>query len=278
MAEAIPKLSDGEQTVFFKAGGEWCYLRTPAAFWANARSGPAVPCVVHCHGNRGYVRDGQADWLDEETKSLFVKLLVAAGIAVSGSHATGNHWGRPSAVAANGALFDALVSLVNLDKRRMGLMGGGLGGALVWNSITGPLLGRVRAAVQQQAVLSYESVIRNHKFKGQLLEAYGVPSDTPDDLAVSTLAHNDPLNRTRLLIAQQGQRAASLLPQVLFAHGDADDNVLYQENPGALSRELDACGAKCSFQTFKGVGHATYDLREAAAKPIADFFKKAFAL
>ena len=233
---------------------------------------------MHCHGNRGYVRDGEADWLDEEAKSIFVRMLLDAGIAVSGSHATGNHWGRPSAVAANGALFDALIAGANVDKGRMGIMGGGLGGALVWNSVTGPLLGRLHAAVMQQAVLSYESVIRHGKFKSPLMEAYGVPGDTPDNLAVASLAHNDPLNRTRLLVAMEGAKAGRLLPEVLFVHGDADENMLYKENPVALSQVLDSCGAENSFQTYKGVGHATYDLRETAAGDITRFFQRTFEI
>ncbi len=278
MAQSIPQLNDGEQTVFFQAGGEWCFLRTPSGYQANPVQGNAVPCVIHCHGNEGYVRDGEADWLDVEIRSVFVRTLVNAGIAVSGSHATGNHWGTPSAVAANAALYNALVGEANVDKERMGLMGGGLGGALVWNSVTGPLAGRIRAAVLQQAVLSHDSIVRNHKFKDQLLEAYGVPADAPDDLAVSSLAYNDPLNRTRLLASQNGTKTASLLPEVLFVHGDVDENILFEENPIALSKELDAFGGAYSFQIYQGVGHATYDLGEIAAKDITDFFKRTFAL
>ena len=278
MAQSIPQLKDGEQTVFFQAGGEWCFLRTPSGYRANSAQGNAVPCVIHCHGNRGYVRDGEADWLDDENKSIFVRMLVDAGIAVGSSHATGNHWGATAAVAANAALFDALVGEANVDTGRMGLMGGGLGGALVWNSATGPLAGKVRAAVLQQAVLSYDSIVRNHKFKGQLLEAYGIPADTPDDLAVSSLAYNDPLNRTRLLASQNGTETASLLPEVLFVHGDVDENILFEENPIVLSKELDALGGAYSFQTYQGVGHATYDLGERAAKDVTDFFRRTFAL
>ncbi|MCH8110291.1 MAG: prolyl oligopeptidase family serine peptidase, partial [Chloroflexi bacterium] len=264
--------------VFFQAGGEWCFLRTPPGYRASPAQGNAVPCVIHCHGNRGYVRDGEAEWLDDENRSVFLRTLVDAGIAVSGSHATGNHWGTPSAVAANAALYDALVGETNVDSARMGLMGGGLGGALVWNSATGPLAGKIRAAVLQQAVLSHDSIVRNHKFKDQLLEAYGIPADAPDDLAISSLAYNDPLNRTRLLASQNGAKTAALLPEVLFVHGDMDENILFKENPIPLSKELDAIGGAYSFQTYQGVGHATYDLGERAAKDITDFFKRTFTL
>ncbi len=43
---AIPPLKDGEQKVFFKAGGEWCYLWTPEGY----ENGKPVPVVIHNHG------------------------------------------------------------------------------------------------------------------------------------------------------------------------------------------------------------------------------------
>ena len=275
MADSAPALQDGAQTVFFQAGGEWCYLRTPANYSNN---GPVVPFVIQCHGSGGYVRDGAADWLEEDEKLVFLTALTDSGIAVAGSHGTGNHWGRPNAVAANAALFNTLTGLPGISGDRIGLWGGGLGGALLWNCVTGPLLGRVMAAVPQQAALSYESIIRDHQFKKPLLEAYDLPGDSPDDRAVWSLAYNDPLHRTRLLVAQRGAEAASLLPEVLFVWGEADDHMLLRGNGVALSNVLKSCGASFSFQTFPGVGHATYTLREKAAKPIADFFKRVFAL
>lgn len=281
MANTIPSLKDGEQTVFFQAGGEWCYLRTPANYRSDSSSGSPVPCVVHCHGNRGYVRNGEADWLDDDTKALFVRALIDTGIAVAESHATGNHFGRPSAVAANGVLFNALVEQTNLDSERMGLMGGGLGAALAWNSVTGPLAGQVRAAVLQQGSLSIESMVRYKGFDAKtliLVEGFNIPADTADDLAIATLAHEDPLTRTQMLVNQEGSNAANLLPEVLFVHGDADDHMLFEENPVALSKVLDSCGAKYSFQVYKGIGHATYDLGETAARDVTNFFKKTFAL
>ena len=275
MASPIPQLKDGEQTVYFQAGGEWCFLRTPKSYKA---SGEAIPCIIQCHGHHGYVKNGEADWLTEDFKLAFVNSLIDTGVAVASTHATGNHWGRPNAVAANAALFDALLEGSNVDRERMGLWGGGLGGALLWNSVTGPLLGHLRAVVLQQATISYESVIRNHKFKANLLEAYGLPADTPDDLAVSALSFNDPVNRTRLLVEQKGRALASALPEVLFIHGDEDENMLYQENPVRLSHLLSPLGARFSFHTFKGVGHATYQLGDTAAKVLTGYFGKVFSL
>lgn len=278
METSLRQLKNGQQTVYFQAGGEWCYLHTPPTYTLPTASRPAVPCVIQCHGNGGYVREGAADWLNEPPKRLFVEALINAGIAVAGSHGTGNHWGRPSAVAAYSSLAETLIAHAHIDPQRLGLWGGGLGGAVVWNVATGPLTGRLRAAVLQQAVLSYESVIRNQKFKAPLLEAYRIPPDTPDELAIMTFAYNDPLHRTRLLLAERGLEAASLLPEVLFVHGDADENLLYEENPVTLAEVLKGCGARFAFATFAGVGHATYELGEAVARPIADFLRKCFSL
>ena len=190
MADSFPQLRDGAQTVFFKAGGEWCFLRTPEAYAIFARP---IPCVIQCHGNSGYVRDGEyaistSDTLDDQGESIFIRSLVDAGIAVAGSHAAGSAWGRPDAVAAYAALFEGLLEHSNVDHGRMGMLGGGLGAAALWNAVTGPLAGRVRAVGLQQATLSFESVVRNHKFKGALLTAYGIPEDTDDDLAVAAFA------------------------------------------------------------------------------------------
>ncbi|MBD47666.1 MAG: hypothetical protein CL891_01010 [Dehalococcoidia bacterium] len=275
MKKPILDLVDGEQTVFFQAGEEWCFLRTPRSYRLD---GPSTPCVIQCHGHHGFVKDGSADWLSDNDKLAFITALTEAGIAVASSHATGNHWGRPSAVAANAALFQTLLDGTNLDEKRMGLWGGGLGGALLWNSVTGPLLGKVKAIVLQQATISYESVIRNHKFKDKLLEAYGLPPDCDDDLAVSSLQFDDPVNRTRILVKQRGQGLAELLPNVLFIHGDQDENMLYKENPVRLGEVMSPSGAKYAFHTFQGVGHATYALGNIAAEVLVNFFKREYEL
>lgn len=68
------RLRDGEQKVFFKAGGEWCYLWTPGSFSAEGR----VPVVIHHHGARGYVKDGSADWLEEENKVSLLRAVMEA--------------------------------------------------------------------------------------------------------------------------------------------------------------------------------------------------------
>jgi len=178
---SVLQLDDGEQKVFFQAGGEWCYLWTPKTFLKNK----PTPALIHHHGARGYVRNGSADWLEDPQKTAYLRAVMGAGsVAVAASNACGDHWGNANAVAANYALFKTLVSSRLIDAGRVGLMGGGLGGALVWNSILGPLKGLIKAVVVMQAVASLEAVIREHKFKAPCLKAYGLPEDTPDDVAV----------------------------------------------------------------------------------------------
>jgi hypothetical protein len=42
METSLPRLTTGQQTVYFQAGGEWCYLHTPPAYAPSAASGPAA--------------------------------------------------------------------------------------------------------------------------------------------------------------------------------------------------------------------------------------------
>ncbi len=52
-----------------------------------------------------------------------------------------------------------------MDLARVGLLGGGLGGVLVWNTVLGPLAAKVKAAAVLQAVASLEDIMRNSQFK-----------------------------------------------------------------------------------------------------------------
>jgi len=48
--------------------------------------------------------------------------------------------------------------------------------------------------------------------------------------------------------------------------------------PGVVQCHGNDGGVLFAFQTFPDVGHVTYQLREAAARPIADFFLTRFSL
>ena len=261
---SIPKLENGEQKVFFQAGGEWCYLWTPESF----RKNEPVSVVIHHHGAGGYVKSNSADWLEEKQKIAYLRAVMAGGgCAVAGSHACGDHWGNPKAVAANGALFSALTTCPHIDREKVGLMGGGLGGALVWNSILGPLSGRVKAVAVLQAVVSLSAVIREHKFKAPCLRGYGLPEDTPDDEAVTRIAVYDPLPKLQRL------SAGMPLPRTVICHGAKDANIPPETNAVPLAEALRKAGGDVSLELFPDVGHAVY----AMGRPIEERLKSFFA-
>lgn len=275
--EKIPELGDGQQTVYFKSAHEWSFLRTPTSF---STTGPTVPLVVLCHGNSGSVSKDSyvvstTDTLDDDQKSIFVGTLVRAGIAVAGSNAHGSAWGRPDSVFAYAALIDMLIKQVNINPGKIGMLGGGLGGTALWNAITGPLAGKIGAVALQQATLNFTSVIKRKKFKGNLLTAWGIPEDADDDLAIASLAQEDPLHRARLLTSQATD-TNSHIPRIGFFHGDQDENMDYGENVIALANILKSLGIDYSMYTYEGVGHATYALGKPVAEDITNFFLAVF--
>ena len=259
----IPKLSDGEQKVFFKAGGEWCYIWTPGSF----RLGEAVPVVIHHHGARGYVREGEADWLDTESKAAYLRAVMAGGgCAIAGSHACGDHWGNPDAVSANAALLDALDASPHIDADRLGLMGGGLGGALVWNSVLGPFAGRAKAAVVMQAVANLTAVIREQKFKPPCLAAYGLPERTPDQEAIAKIRPHDPIPRIQSL--EPGTR----LPHTAIYHGSRDENIPAETNAIPLAEGLRRAGGEVELELFTEVEHNVYGMGRPIEERLGAFF------
>ena len=110
------KLEKGEQKLFFKAGGEWCYLWTPPGFDPKK---PA-PVVIHHHGARGYIKEGEADWLDTPSKTAYLRAVMAeSGAVIASSHACGDHWGNSCAVKANAALYEYLKGVEGVDTSRI---------------------------------------------------------------------------------------------------------------------------------------------------------------
>jgi acetyl esterase/lipase len=260
---SVPTLHDGEQIVYFQAGGDWCYLWTPETF----RAGTPVPVLIHHHGAGGYVRDGGADWFEVDQKVGYLKAIMqATGCAVASSHACGDHWGNACATQANGALYEALLASGHMDASRVGLMGGGLGGALVWNTVLGPLAGKVKTAAVLQAVASLEDIIRDHKFKAPLLEAFGLPVDLDDDAATAAVAAQDPLPRLQRL------PAGAPLPRTAIYHGGQDNNVLPEANAVALADALRRAGADVTLEIFPEVDHFVYEMGQPIQDRLAAFF------
>jgi dipeptidyl aminopeptidase/acylaminoacyl peptidase len=262
----IPPLRDGEQRVFFKVGGEWCYLWTPASY----ENGKSVPVVIHHHGARGYVRDGESDWLDTESKTAYLRAVMAGGgCAIAGSHACGDHWGNPDSVAANAALYEGLLECPGIDATRVGLMGGGLGGALIWNSVLGPLAWKVKAAVVMQAVANLTAVIREQKYKTPCIRAYGLPEETPDDEAIAKVHPYDPMPRLQAL------KPGTLLPRTAIYHGFKDANIPAETNAKPLAAALEAAGGVVELNIFPDVEHNVYAMGKPIEKQLKAFFAEA---
>ena len=256
-------LREGEQKHFFKAGDEWCYIWTPPGF--NPRE--PVPVVIHHHGARGYVKDGEADWPDTPSKKAYLDAVMdGAGCAIAGSHACGDHWGNSCAVKANNALLNVLEETRGIDTGRLGLMGGGLGGALIWNSVLGPMKGKVKAVAVMQAVANLSAVIREHKFKAPCLNAYGLPEDTPDDEAVKAVLPHDPMPRLKQL------EKGAPLPSVAVYHGSRDTNIPPETNAKPLAEALLKAGAHVNLELFGSVEHNVYAIGKPMEERLRGFF------
>ncbi len=263
----VPQLNNGEQKVFFQAGGEWCYIWTPESFQKDKSN----PVVIHHHGATGYVKNGSADWLEEDQKVAYLRAVMAeSGCAIAGSHACGDHWGNQKAVTANHALFEALDECAPINTDRTGLMGGGLGGALIWNSVLGPLAGKVKAVAVMQAVVNLEAVIREQKFKIHCLKAYDIPEDTPDDQAVAKIHNNNPLQRLQRLAI------GTPLPKTAIYHGAIDANIIPETNAIPLAEALKRAGGEVILELFPEVGHAVYEMGKPIEERLNAFFEIAF--
>ncbi|RPJ36578.1 MAG: hypothetical protein EHM35_07910 [Planctomycetaceae bacterium] len=257
----------GEQQLYFRAGGEWCYLWTPKSF----RTDRPVPVIVHHHGFEGYVNAQSADWLEEDYKIGLLRAVMAAGdgCAVAGSHACGDHCGHPGAVEANRALFETLVAQPFVDPSRIGLMGGGMGGALIWNSVLGPLAGKVKAVAVLQSVASLEAFIRAQRHKWMVLQAYDLPADASDDEAVARVAPHDPLNRLQRI--PQG----TALPHTAIYHGARDEDVILETHALPLAEALRKAGGSVSLEVFADVEHAVYMMGDSIEARLTQFFSRA---
>ena len=259
------KLEKGEQKRYFKAGGEWCYIWTPPGF----DPGKPAPVLIHHHGARGYIREGESDWLDTPSKASYLRAAMeGSGCVVASSHACGDHWGNPCSVKANAALLKYLEGVEGVDTSSIGFMGGGLGGALIWNSVLGPYAGKVKAVAVMQAVANLSSVVREQKFKGVLLKAYGVPEDTPDDESIERIVIYDPMPRL------QGLKEGTSLPRTIIYHGAKDVNIPPDTSAKMLAAALEKACGDVTLELFDEVEHNTY----AMGKPMEDRLRSFFSI
>ena len=243
--------------------GEWCYIWTPPGF----DPGKPAPLLIHHHGARGYIRDGESDWLDTPSKAAFLRAAMeGSGCVVASSHACGDHWGNPCSVETNAALLKYLEGVDGVDTGRLGFMGGGLGGAIIWNSVLGPFAGKVKAVAVMQAVANLSSVVREHKFKNVLLKAYGVPEDTPDDEAIERIIKYDPMPGLQAL------EKGTSLPRTIIYHGAKDDNIPPDTSAKMLAEALTKAGGDVTLELFDEVGHNTYAMGKAMEDRLRSFF------
>jgi len=257
------KLEKGEQKHYFNVGGEWCYIWTPPRF----DPGKPAPLLIHHHGARGYIRDGESDWLDTPSKAAFLRAAMEGSrCVVASSHACGDHWGNSCSVEANAALLKYLEGVEGVDTGRLGFMGGGLGGAIIWNSVLGPFAGKVKAVAVMQAVANLSSVVREQKFKDVLLKAYGVPEDTPDDEAIERIIKYDPMPRLQVL------EKGTSLPRTIIYHGAKDDNIPPDTSAKMLAEALTKAGGDVKLDLFDEVGHNTYAMGKAMEDRLRSFF------
>jgi len=262
---SIPELRDGEQKIFFLAGGEWSYLWTPPSFKVNEKA----PVVIHHHGAGGFVRKRRADWIMTKSKASFLKAVMeGCHSAVAGSHACGDHWGNPRSVNANAALLRILDQCAGLDTERIGLMGGGMAGILVWNSVLGPFEGRVRLVAVLQAAVSLEAIVRDGRFKAVCLKAHGLSKDAPVDPAIERIRPFDPMHRMKTL--QEG----SNLPTTAIYHGAGDSSIPPETHAIPLGEALRRAGAQVDMNIFTGMKHDIYAMGGAMEDKLREFFSR----
>jgi hypothetical protein len=219
---------------------------------------------------------GAAEWVDRPGSKMTVDALVDKGFAVAGSDLSGDHWGRPAGVAANVSLYNFLMDNTNVDAGRVGMFtGAGMGGTALWNSVIGPLHGKVKSVVMMQALVSLAGMFP--AWRRNVMEAYGLALNTDDAVAIASLAQNDPLTQTQNLLSVKGAAFAKGLPEVYWLHGVLDKPVNYEANPVALTTLLKKHGVKCTLKGYKNKGHDLHLMPEEMTKLIAEFFVKTLA-
>ena len=272
MARALPRLADGEQLVFFECGGSWSYIRTPKGFRASPSQGQALPLLIRCRGYGGFVRMGAVDWQEKPEQKIIVDAMIQDEYIVAGSDLSGDHWGRPAGVAALVSLYDLLTEYANVDLSRVGMFtGAGMAALAMWNSVIGPLHGKINAVAMIQAVVFLAGMFPEWRLN--IMNAYDIAINTDDDLAISSLASNDPLPQTRILLSGHDAGFAKGLPKTLCVHGDKDRQVDYQENAVALTNLLNEHDVDATLETFHGKGHELHTMGEQVGKVISDFLE-----
>jgi predicted esterase len=101
-----------------------------------------------------------------------------------------------------------------------------------------------------------------------MLEAFGVPEDTPDDEAVAMIINYDPMPGLQSL-----ERDTSL-PRTIVYHGAKDENIPPDTHAKKLVEALTKARADVTLELFDEVEHNTY----AMGKPMEDKLRAFFSV
>ena len=117
-----------------------------------------------------------------------------------------------------------------------------------------------------QAVANLSATIKEQKFKAVCLKAYNIPSDTPDEKAISLIQDNDPM------IKLQKLERSRFLPRTVIFHGEKDENIPPDTNAIPLSNALKKAGADVTLELFGDVEHNTYAMGKPMEERLKIFF------
>jgi acetyl esterase/lipase len=132
--------------------------------------------------------------------------------------------------------------------------------------VLGPFAGKVKQVAVMQAVVNLSAVIREQKFKGVCLKAYGVPEDTKDEDAIAKIFDNDPMPRLQKI------ENKTQLPRTIIYHGSKDENIPAATSAIPLAEALKNAGANVKLELFEDVQHNTYAMGKLMEDRLRNFF------
>jgi len=101
-----------------------------------------------------------------------------------------------------------------------------------------------------------------------MLEAYGIPQDSPDDEAIKRIVKYDPMPGLQAL------EKGTSLPKTIIYHGAKDVNIPPDTSAKMLAAALENAGGDVTLELFDEVEHNTY----AMGKPMEDKLRIFFSV